>query len=192
MERSVTRDEPAVKGQTLNSFLKFVATKLTPEQRSELIAVVPAELRPYVERGGVLPTQVIPMSVLNRLTEQAARLAGEPLPQFARQAGRFSAGEAVRGVYRFFARVLTPDALLGRAASMWTAMNTVGRMEIERQAERAAVIRLLNFPSEAVMCARIGGWIDQMIELTGTTKYIVVQTQCVANGDPCCEWKLTW
>ena len=186
------RSEPAVKGQTINSFLKFAASKLTPEQYREVVAIAPAELRAEMERGNILPTHLVAMSVLNRMTEQAAKLAGEPVPQFARQAGRFSASEAVKGVYRFFARVMTPEALLSRAASMWSAMNTAGRMEVQRDGDRAATLRLSDFPSEPVMCARIGGWLEQLTELTGTTKYIVTKAQCVSKGDRCCEWKLNW
>lgn len=186
------RTDPAVKGQTINSFLKFASSKLTPEQYREVIALAPAEFRTEMERGSILPTHLMSMAVLNRMTEHAAKLAGEPIAQFARQAGRFSATEAVKGVYRFFARVLTPEALLSRAASMWSAMNTAGRMEVQNDGERAATLRLSDFPSEPVMCARVGGWLEQMTELTGTTKYIVTKSQCVSKGDRCCEWKLTW
>jgi hypothetical protein len=149
-------------------------------------------LRTELERGSVLATHLVSMSSLNRMTEHAAKLAGQHVAPFAREAGRYSAGEAVRGVYKFFARVLTPDALLSRAAAMWSAMNTAGRMEVHREGERAARLRLLDFPSETVMCSRIGGWLEQMIELTGTTKYVVAKGSCVAKGDTCCEWRFTW
>ena len=183
---------PSVKGQTINSFLKFASSKLTPDQYRQVVDDAPEEFRVELARGSVLPTHLVPMAVLNRMTEQAAKLCGAQLPQFAREAGRFSAAEAVRGVYRLFARVLTPDALLAKAAAMWSAMNTAGRMEVHRESDHAASLRLADFPSEAVMCARIAGWIEQMIELTGTKKYVVVKSQCVAKGDRVCEWKLTW
>ena len=185
-------NSPSVKGQTINSFLKFASSKLSPEQFRQVVEDAPDEFRVEMARGSVLPTHLVPMAVLNRMTEQAARLSGAQLPQFAREAGRFSAGEAVRGVYRLFARVLTPDALLAKAAAMWSAMNSAGRMEVQRDGDHAASLRLVDFPSEAVMCARIGGWIEQMIELTGTKKYAVMKTQCAAKGDRQCEWKLTW
>ena len=87
---------------------------------------------------------------------------------------------------------LPPDALLARAAAMWSAMNTAGRMEVHRDGERAAPLRLLDFPSEPVMCARISGWLEQMIELTGISKYVVAKGSCVAKGDKFCEWRFTW
>ena len=183
---------PSVKGQTINSFLKFSSSKLTADQYREVTALGPAELRSEMEKGSVLPTHLVSMAALNRMTEHAAKLAGQPMAQFARDAGRLSAGEAIRGVYRFFARVLTPDALLARAAAMWSAMNTAGRMEVHRDGERAATLRLLDFPSEPVMCARISGWLEQMIELTGISKYVVAKGSCVAKGDKFCEWRFTW
>jgi hypothetical protein len=188
----VTGSNPSVKGQTINSFLKFASSRLTPDQYREVVSLGPSELRAELERGSVLPTHLVSMASLNRMTEQAAKLAGKQVTPFAREAGRYSAGEAVRGVYKFFARVLTPDALLSRAAAMWSAMNTAGRMEVHRDGDRAARLRLLDFPSEAVMCARIGGWLEQMIELTGITKYVVAKGSCVSKGDNCCEWRFTW
>jgi hypothetical protein len=184
--------QPSVKGQTINSFLKFASSRLTPDQFRDVVSLGPAELRAELERGSVLPTHLVSMASLNRMTEHAAKLAGQQVPQFAREAGRFSAGEAVRGVYRFFARVLTPDGLMSRGAAMWSAMNTAGRMEIQKNGERSATLRLVDFPSEAVMCSRITGWLEQMIELTGITKYNVAKGTCVAKGDKLCEWRFTW
>ena len=180
-----------VKGSPVRSLQKFVEAELTPQQREEMYRNLPAE---YAERfrTPILPTETIPLHMLNRLTEEAARAKGEPLEEFARRAGRDAAGDAVKGIYRFFVLVLTPAALLGKASHMWSAIYNRGEMRVEAQTDTSASIRIANFPSEIAGCSRVTGWIERMAELTGVKNTTVRQTQCYAKGAPFCEWTVTW
>jgi predicted hydrocarbon binding protein len=180
-----------VKGSPVRSLQKFVEAELTPAQREQMFRGLPAE---YAARfaAPILATETIPVHMLNRLTEEAATAKGEPLEQFARRAGREAASDAVKGIYRFFALVLTPAALLGKASSMWTALYNRGLMRVEGQSDTSARILLEQFPSEAAGCSRVTGWIERMAELTGVKNISVRQTQCFAKGDPACEWTVTW
>jgi uncharacterized protein (TIGR02265 family) len=117
---------------------------------------------------------------------------GETIEAFARRAGREAAGDAVKGIYRFFALVMTPPALLGKAAQMWSSLYNRGELRVEDQTDKSAHIRLANFPSEPAGCARVTGWMERMAELTGVKDVQVVQTRCFAKGAPACEWKVTW
>jgi predicted hydrocarbon binding protein len=116
----------------------------------------------------------------------------EPLQAFARRAGRAAASEAFSGVYRVFALVLTPEKLLEKASRIWGSLYNRGEMVVEKRTERSAHIKLLNFPSEESGCARITGWIERMVELTGVRSPRVVQTRCHAKGAPACEWDIQW
>lgn len=185
VDQSVT-----VKGSPVRSLQKFLDAELTPTQREELFRGLPAEYARL--KGPVLATETVPVYMLNRLTEDAARLKGEPVDQFARRAGREAAGDAVKGVYRFFAMVLTPPALMAKASHMWSSLYNRGEMKIDNQTDRGATIRIVNFPSELAGCSRITGWIERMAELTGVKNVTVRQTQCYTKGAPNCEWVVTW
>ncbi len=186
LDESVT-----VKGSPVRSLQKFIDNELTAEQRDRVLAELPAEFAERF-RGPILPTETIPIHALNLFTETAARVKGEPLEAFARRAGREAAAEAVKGIYRFFALVLTPPALLAKAGQMWSALYNRGELRVQDQTANSARIRLINFPSEVSGCARITGWIERMSELTGTKDNKVEHTQCFAKGAPFCEWHLTW
>ena len=129
----------------------------------------------------------IPVRVLNQLTEAAANMKAEPVEQFARRAGHAAADDAVRGIYRFFALVLTPAALLAKGSQMWRALYNRGQLEVADQTEHGATIRLLDFPSEIAGCSRSTGWIERMAELTGVKNVRIQQTQCYAMGAPHCS-----
>ena len=180
-----------VKGSPVRSLQKFIEADLTPQQREMVFGKLPAEYATRF-RGVILPTETIPVHMLNVFTEEAAKAKGEPLEQFARRAGREAAGDAVKGIYRFFALLLTPAALLSKGGHMWGALYNRGKMVIEDSTPKSAWIRLLDFPSEVAGCSRTTGWIEKMAELTGVHDLKVDQTQCFAKGAPNCEWRLSW
>ena len=180
-----------VKGSPVRSLQKFIDTDLTPEQRDAVFANLPAEYAARF-RAPILPTETLPVHMLNAFTAEAARVKGEPLEEFAKRAGRQAASDAVTGIYRFFAMVLTPAALLAKGGQMWSALYNRGQLVVDQQTSNSARIRLMNFPSELAGCSRMTGWIERMAEMTGAKRSRIEQTQCFAKGAPNCEWQLTW
>jgi hypothetical protein len=180
-----------VKGTPVRSLQKFIEAELTPEQRENVYRALPAEYATRF-RTPILATETVPVHMLNRFTEEAARAKGEPIEQFALRAGREAAGDAVKGIYRFFALVLTPPALLGKASHMWSSLYNRGQMKVDEQTDTSARIRIVDFPFEAAGCARVTGWIERMAALTGVKNIRVEQSQCFAKGGACCEWRLKW
>jgi uncharacterized protein (TIGR02265 family) len=191
MPAAVDETTVTVKGSPVRSLQKFIDTDLSHDQRETVFRNLPPEYATRF-RSPILATETIPVHMLNRLTEEAAKSKGEPLESFARRAGREAAGDAIKGIYRFFALVMTPQALLSKASQMWSSLYNRGEMKIDQQTEKGARIRLMNFPSEAAGCSRITGWIERMAELTGAKDVRVEQTGCFAKGAPHCEWMLKW
>ena len=188
----MARDESVtVKGSPVRSLQKFIEAQLTPEQRESVLSALPADYAKRL-RGPILATETIPVSILNDMTEAAAKAKGESLDAFARRAGREGAGDAVKGIYRFFALMATPTSLLGKAAQMWSGLYNRGEMRVDNQTDRSATIKLVDFPSEAAGCARVSGWLERMGELTGAKNVRVHQTQCYAKGAPHCQWTIDW
>src|SRR2546430_737911 len=129
----MARDESVtVKGSPVRSLQKFLEQELAPAQRDAVLSTLPTGFATRL-RGTVLPTETIPVHVLNTMTEEAAKVKNEPLETFARRAGRQGASDALKGIYRFFALVMTPASLLGRASQMWSALYNRGTMRVEDQ-----------------------------------------------------------
>jgi uncharacterized protein (TIGR02265 family) len=188
----MTVDESVtVKGSPVRSLQKFIDAELDPAQKDEVFRSMPAEFAARL-RSPILATETIPVHMLNRFTEEAAKVKREPVESFARRAGRDAAGDAVKGIYRFFALVMTPPALLSKASQMWSTLYNRGELRVADQSEKSARISLLNFPSELPGCSRVTGWIERMAELTGAKQVKVEQTQCFAHGGPHCEWVVKW
>lgn len=180
-----------VKGSPVRSLQKFIDGNLSAEQREKVLGALPPEYATRF-RNPILATETIPVHMLNRFTEEAAKARNEPLEAFARRAGQEAASDAVKGIYRFFALVLTPPALLSKAGQMWSSLYNRGALQVLGQTDKSARIALTNFPSEVAGCARITGWIERMAQLTGVKNVAVTQTQCFAKGAPHCEWTVKW
>jgi hypothetical protein len=188
----MTSDETVtVKGSPVRSLQKFIESDLTSDERAVLLRNLPPE---YVRRltSTILPTETVPVQILNKITEEAAKAKGEPLDSFGRRAGSAAASDAVKGIYRFFAMVLTPDALLSKAAHMWSSLYNQGQLHVEDRKDRSARIVLSDFPSEPAFCARFTGWVERMAEMTGSTIVEIKHSGCKSRGAACCEWKVTW
>lgn len=180
-----------VKGSPVRSLQKFIEADLSPQQRETVFSRLPPEYAARF-RGQILPTETIPVHMMNVFTEEAARAKGEPLEKFARRAGRQAADDAVKGIYRFFAMVLTPAALLSKGGQMWSALYNRGKLLVGEQTGNSARIRLVEFPSELAGCSRMTGWIERMAELTNIKDLRIEQTRCFAKGGENCEWRISW
>lgn len=188
----MTVDESVtVKGSPVRSLQKFVENDLSAEQRDVVFRNLPAEYATRF-RTPILATETVPVHMLNRFTEEAAKAKGEPVEAFARRAGQEAAGDAVKGIYRFFVLVLTPAALLSKGSQMWSALYNRGQLRVIEQSPNSARLRLEDFPSEIPGCWRTTGWIERMGQLTGAKQVQVQQTQCFAKGAPHCEWVINW
>ena len=180
-----------VKGSPVRSLQKFIEEELAPSEKESLFRNIPPEYATRF-RTPVVATESVPVHMLNVVTEAAAKAKGEDLDSFALRAGRAAASDAVKGIYRFFALVLTPAALLSKASAMWSTVYNRGTFEVADQSDKSARIRLSNFPSEASGCARISGWLHRMAEMTGVKDISVRHNQCFARGAKHCEWELHW
>ena len=180
-----------VKGSPVRSLQKFIESSLTPAQRESVLSTLPDPWRQRLH-GPILPTETVPVSVLNKLTEEGAHALGEPVDQFARRAGREGASDAVKGIYRFFALVLTPTALLSKASQMWSSLYNKGELRVTSQSDKSAHLQLSGIRMEPAGCSRLTGWIERMAEMTGATNVRISKSKCSAKGDDCCEWHLDW
>ncbi len=180
-----------VKGSPVRSLQKFIEADLSPQQRETVFSRLPPE---YAARfsGPILRTETIPVHMMNVFTEEAARAKGESLEQFARRAGCQAADDAVKGIYRFFAMVLTPAALLSKGGQMWNALYNRGQLRIDDQTDTSVRISLIDFPSELAGCSRMTGWIERMAQLTNVSDLNIEHSRCFAKGDANCEWRISW
>jgi len=180
-----------VKGTVVRSLMKFVQTELSAEELDKALSELPPDFASAV-KGSVLPTALFPVGLVNKLTEACGRAKGDRPEEFAVRAGRASASDAVKTVYKLLVIVLTPVALIGKATTMWRSIYSAGDFGVERSEPGKAIVYLRDFPSEVIGCARITGWMTELGEMTRAKEMRVTHTKCAARGANECLWSVTW
>jgi len=178
------------KGTILKSLLKFLDQELTPAQREEVVAKLDAGTAELMQ-GRVLVSQPVPEASLNRITDAAAEVKGEDILSFGMRAGRAELQDAM-GIYRLVFAVMTPNALIGKASSLWRQVHNTGTMTVADKSDTHARIELSDFPSELAHCARLAGWFHGLAEMTRVRNVQIDHDVCKAKGGPLCAWTIRW
>ena len=178
------------KGVILKSLMKFVDVELTPEQKARVIAALPPDVGKLIE-GRVHVSQRVPEAALNRITDAAASAKGEDLLSFGMRAGRAELADAM-GLYRLIFAVMTPNALFGKASSLWSQVHNTGSLSIADKSDTHARVELKDFPSEPAHCARLTGWFHGLAEMTKVKNVRIDHDPCLTKGGQYCAWTLRW
>lgn len=108
-------------------------------------------------------------------------------------AGRFSAGWALNNVLKVFVRFRSPLWLVERATSVWGRYHDTGRWQLQTPAPLHISGDLIDFAvKDPAFCARLRGWLQGAVELTGGKNAMVNEPRCVRQGHPHCTFSVTW
>jgi hypothetical protein len=181
--------EVRVKATPAVGLATYIQRTLSPDQLAHLKPQLGAEELRILE-GRLLANESVGMSSLNRLTDLAAREAGQPAFEFGRAAGRFGAELGTHTVYKFVLALLSPQSALRTAAAMSGRIYSGGRLEVEVDDTRGR-IQLRDFPVHDGMCGRMTGWFEFMGEKASKDMRTTHAT-CRARGDAECAWDFEW
>jgi hypothetical protein len=107
--------------------------------------------------------------------------------------GRFSAERALRGIYKFFVRLGSPESLIERASSVFATYYRPCRMEGIPMGKGKVALRIFDFPEiHTLVEARVEGWVLRAMEISGCKDIQVNVTASLTRGDPCTELQVGW
>jgi hypothetical protein len=117
--------------------------------------------------------------------------AGRPIG--AVEIGRFSAERAVRGIYKFFVRLGSPEWLIERASSVFATYYRPCQMCSVPLARQRVARRISGFPDmHRLIEARIEGWIARAMEISGCGEVHVRTATSLTEGAACTELQVSW
>jgi len=157
-----------------------VLEKLDPKLRAEL-------------GSGVLDSVWYPMSLLLELMRAAVAVHGEGHPELIREMGRASAEYGVKGVYKVFFKVGSPQFIIGRASRVFSSYYDTGRIRVVESGAGRAVLDLAGFDAGAPeFCQRILGWMEKTVEMAGARDLEPSHSLCRHRGDDVCRFEGRW
>jgi hypothetical protein len=122
------------------------------------------------------------------------KLYGEPgRYRVCEQAGRFSAEWALNSILKIFLRFQTPHWLMTKYTAVWERYHDSGRWELGPRQDNAFWGRLYAFEvRDKAFCARLRGWLQGAVQVTGGSDARVVESRCRCDGAPYCQFDVTW
>ena len=107
--------------------------------------------------------------------------------------GRYSADKALTGFYWFYVKVGYPTHIISRASRIFQAYYTPTDLAVEKITKNSlqVVIKQFEVPNEIVE-ARIGGWIERALEISGCKDINVQIIESLTKRDKVTRYDVSW
>lgn len=179
------------KGSVYESTRAFVKHEFGDEGLQRVLSSMSGDDREFL--SSVTAIAWVPVEPVLRFHHALEREFGSGDGALCTRAGRFSAGWAMNSVLKMFVRLRSPQWLFEKAASVWSRHHDTGRWELDPQAPYRISGRLLEFGvRDPMFCARLRGWVQGAVELTGGNAAETIEPRCRCRGHEHCAILATW
>lgn len=182
-----------VKGSAVKSTVLYLKNSLGEEGYAKLLSSLPPEcVQEY--SGGILQSTWYSFGGFVSLMEAAGKvLPPPPGHSLAWELGRFSAEQGMNTVYRAFFKVADIGFVMKRAVSVFASYYDSGTMEMLDVTDHSATLKITGFDQPCIpFCDRVQGWVERLLEMTGSKRIRIGHPICAARGGPCCEIRAEW
>jgi hypothetical protein len=182
-----------VKGTAVATIPLFVKEKHGENGYHEWLAALTATTRETLG-GKILPTAWYPMrEMLAEPTRAICNLFYDGNLKGAVEQGRFSAQHGLRGVYRLFVRVASPEYIMAKASQIMPTYYRPSAMIVIEKESGKAVIRITEFPEpDTFVEHRILGWMEQALLICGVKNFRSSIAASMTTGAPHTDFRLSW
>jgi hypothetical protein len=156
-----------IKGSAVKATPDFVKEKFG-SRYSEWVKSLPDSSRNIIEQPIYATTWYsLTDSVIIPTQKVADLFFGGNNVKAANEIGRYSAEVALKGVYKIFVRVSSPQFVLSRASSIFGTYYQPSDIKVIESLDKKAILQLTKFhPNDRLIMNRIAGWIEKTLEIT--------------------------
>lgn len=182
-----------VKGTAVKSIKEYVEKKYS-SQFNEWIQLLP-ESSQKIMTGGIFANNWYPMkdAAVEPTKALAKKFYNNDIPKAARESGRYSAESGLKGVYKIFVRVASPNYIMQRAGRVFTSYYSPSDISVVNGHAKGLTLHITKFPEpEHIIEHRIAGWCERALEFTNCKNVKADITKSLAKGDTLTEIIITW
>lgn len=182
-----------VKGTAVKSIKEYVEKKYS-SQFNEWIQLLP-ESSQKIMTGGIFANNWYPMkdAAVEPTKALAKKFYNNNIQKAARESGRYSAENGLKGVYKIFVRVASPNYIMQRAGRVFTSYYSPSDISVVNSHDKGLTLHITKFPEpEDVIEHRIAGWCERALEFTNCKNVKADITKSLAKGDSLTEIVITW
>lgn len=135
-----------------------------------------------LDEGGILPTKNTADLFFNGDYQRGAL-----------EAGKFSAEEALTGIYKLFVKASSPGYIIQRASRVFASYYQPCKMEVLEKTDSTVLVEISDMTrSDIVIEYRIAGWIEKALEISGARHVVVEFKKSIARGDSVTQFAIRW
>jgi len=182
-----------VKGTLLSSVQTFIKENFKaryqewinalPESSKKIHtnAILASEWYAY-EEGLIQPTNILARLFYNNDVKHASW-----------QMGRFSAVVGLKGIYKVFALVATPQFIMKRGGKIISSFYDQADLCVGAERPKGVDLHVTKFPNSTIITEnRIGGWVEGALEICGVKNVTINITKSIIKGDPMTVYVVNW
>lgn len=107
--------------------------------------------------------------------------------------GKYSADHGLKGIYRLFVKLGSPEFIIGKAGAILPTYYKGSAMEAKKVASGKALVRITAFPEpHAIVESRIQGWMMQALTICGVSDVRVRIASSMASGAGTTDFDISW
>jgi len=182
-----------VKGTAVKSIKEYVENRYNA-RLNEWIQALPDSSSKLMS-GGIFANNWYPMrdGAVEPTKAIAKLFYNNDIKQAALESGRYSAEVGLKGVYRIFVKVASPNYIMQRAGRVFTSYYSPSEIAVVDSHDKGLTLHITKFPEpEEIIEHRIAGWCERALEFTKCENVRANITKSLAKGDNLTEIVITW
>ena len=109
------------------------------------------------------------------------------------ECGRYSAKAALTGIYSLYVKMSSPGHIIDRAGRVLQAYYEPSELNIVSKGKNNVTLHITKFPKpHKVIDARLAGWMERALELSGCKNIKINITKSLLKGDAYTEFAINW
>jgi hypothetical protein len=181
-----------VKGTAVKSIPDFVKTKF-PHRYQEWLNALPPDSGKLM--GGTIFANnwyQADTAVLQP-TQAIIDLFYGGNPKGAWDCGRFSAETGLTGLYKFFVKAASPGFIISKAGSIMATYYRPSELKVVNEGKNFVVVHMSKVDkTHPIIEARIAGWIEKALEISGCKSIQVSIPNSITRGAGHTEFSMKW
>jgi hypothetical protein len=181
------------KGSSLVATREFVKVNFGEAGLKKWIEALSADGK-KIFSSAIISTNWYPLT--EGLTEPTRKICGmfyDGGLKGAWESGRYSADSGLKGIYRFFVQVASPQFIIKKASTILPTYYKPSIMKALEVGSSGAIVEITEFKEISdVIESRVAGWIEKALEICGCKDVNVAFTKSLLRGDDRTQFGIKW
>ena len=115
------------------------------------------------------------------------------LKKLSWEVGRYSADVGLKGIYKVFVLIATPQFIMKRAGKILASFYQPSEMKTGEERPKGVDLHVTEFPEPTLVTEnRISGWIEKALEICGVKNISIEVTESLLKGNDKTVYVVNW